>query len=403
MTVEHEELLAKLLVRNESKIVLIVLDGLGGMQTSGVSTELHAAASPHLDGLARDGSSGLATIVRPGITPGSGAGHLSLFGYDPLQYELGRGALSAAGIGFELKPGDIAARVNFCTLDERGVIVDRRAGRIPTETNKKLCKKILEEADLGEGVEIFLETEREHRALLVLRGEGLAPAVADTDPQIEGVVPFEPQGTSANGDVTAALLKKLLTQVRTVLAGEAANFILLRGLDTHRELPAFGERYGLRPAAIAGYPMYIGIARLLGMDVFGPKSSWTEEVDELEKAWEAHDFFYIHQKRTDSAGEDGDFDGKVNAIEEVDATIPRILELGPDVICVTGDHATPSQLMQHSWHPVPFLLWGERVGVDHLKVFSEESARGGGLGWVKGTDLMPLMLAAAARLLKYGA
>lgn len=392
-----------LITKATTKIVLVVMDGLGGVRTDDRGSELHAAKTPNLDRAAKEGSSGLQTVVAPGITPGSGAGHLALFGYDPLAYNLGRGALSAAGVGFDLRPDDLAARVNFCTLDESGAVADRRAGRIATEENKRLCEKLSSSIDLDGQAELFLVPEREHRGLLVLRGPGLSPDLDDTDPQIVGVPPHHPRATSAEAEPTARLIAGLLEQARTVLAGEKANFILLRGFDTLRDLPGFELRYGLDAFGIAGYPMYIGITRLLGFDVAPPQPSFDEEVSVLETAWSKHDFFYIHQKKTDSAGEDGDFERKAAAIEEVDSLLPRILKLGPDVLCVTGDHATPSQMKAHSWHPVPFLLWGPNVGVDSVEVFDEEAASQGGLGHIPGKELMSLMLAGAGRLLKFGA
>ena len=397
------ELLPRLVTEEATKIVLILIDGLGGVRTDERGSELHAARTPNMDRLAREGSSGLHTVIAPGVTSGSGAGHLAVFGYDPLVYELGRGALSAAGVGFPLKPGDVAARVNFCTLDANGVIADRRAGRIPTDENARLCVKVLAGLVPPAGVEVFLETEREHRALLVLRGEGLSPYLLDTDPQVTGLPPRPPTATVPEAVETAARLSDILAQVAVALQGEKANFLLLRGFDTLRELPLFPARYQLRAQGIAIYPMYTGIARILGMDVATVAGGLTEELEALRAAWADHDFFYFHHKKADSAGEDGDFDRKVAAIEEIDAAIPDIAALNPDVICVTGDHATPSQLRSHSWHPVPFVLWGPRVGVDRVEVFDEEAARAGGYGSIMGKDVMGLMLAGAARLIKYGA
>ena len=393
----------KLVVPAETKIVLVVLDGLGGLRTSGAPSELSAAKTPNLDALAAGGSIGLQTVVAPGITPGSGAGHLALFGYDPLDYEIGRGALSAAGLGFHLMPGDVAARVNLCTLDDEGNISDRRAGRIDSGAAAALCAKVGQQLDLGGEVEVSLLPEREHRALLVLRGAGLSPDIDDTDPQLTGVPPKAPHGRSGEADRTVKILAELLAQVRRILAGEKANFMLLRGFDTARSLQSFDERYQMRAQGIAGYPMYIGIARLLGMDAAPAQPSWESEVKVLGETWADHDFFYIHQKKTDSAGEDGDFDKKVAAIEDVDATIPAIMSLSPDVICVTGDHSTPSPMRAHSWHPVPFLMHGPLVGIDRTVRFDEQEAATGGLGHVRGIDLMPLMMAAASRLTKYGA
>ncbi|TMK52912.1 MAG: 2,3-bisphosphoglycerate-independent phosphoglycerate mutase [Actinobacteria bacterium] len=397
------EIVPRLVTEGATKIVLVLIDGLGGVRTDERGSELHAARTPNMDRLAREGSSGLHTVITPGVTSGSGAGHLAVFGYDPLVYELGRGALSAAGVGFPLKPGDVAARVNFCTLDANGNIADRRAGRIPTDENARLCVKILSDLVPPAGVEVFLETEREHRALLVLRGEGLSPHLLDTDPQVTGLPPRPPTATVPEAVETAAHLSDILAQVAVALQGEKANFLLLRGFDTLRELPLFPARYQLRAQGITIYPMYTGIARILGMDVTTVVGGVTEELEALRDSWADHDFFYFHHKKADSAGEDGDFDRKVAAIEEIDAVIPDIAALNPDVICITGDHATPSQLRSHSWHPVPFVLWGPRVGVDGVEVFDEEAARAGGYGSILGKDVMGLMLAGAARLIKYGA
>lgn len=401
--VDFEDLLPRLVIPNDTKIVLVVIDGLGGVRTAERTTELTEARTPNLDLLAAEGSSGVHFPVLPGITPGSGTGHLALFGYDPLKYQLGRGALSAAGLGFDLKPGDVAARVNFCTLDDQGIVTDRRAGRIATQVNAHLCEKISGAVDLGPQVEFFLQPERDHRALLVLRGDGLSPQVTETDPQMVGIAPHSPEASSPQAVHTAQLLATLLSQVRSTLADEAANFILLRGYDTLNVLPGFHDRYRLNARGIAAYPMYLGIARILGMATGEPRSSWEEEVDELSSFWKEHDFFFIHHKPSDSAGEDGDFAAKVTAIEQVDATIARIMAMKPDVICITGDHSTPSPMRSHSWHPVPLVMHGESVGVDGVDRFNEVDARAGGLGQLRGKDLMPLMLAAAGRLAKMGA
>lgn len=399
---QEPELVTKLAVAGTTKIVLVVMDGLGGVRAGGRGSELAEAATPNLDRLALEGSSGVHMPVGPGITPGSGAGHLALFGYDPLVYELGRGALSAAGIGFPLQPGDVAARVNFCTLDSEGLILDRRAGRIPTEENARLCRMVLDQVQLPPGIELHLQTEKDHRALLVLRGENLSPGLADTDPQIVGLPPREPAALVPEAAHTAVVLAGILGQIKTILQGERANFMLLRGFDALRPFPSFTERYRLDAYAIAAYPMYMGIARILGMTVAPSQSSFAESVDTLKAAWAEHDFFYLHHKAPDAAGEDGDFERKCRAIEEVDAQISAIADLGPDVICVTGDHATPAPLRNHSWHPVPVLMWGPTVGADRLERFDELSGREGALGERLGKDLMPLMLAAAGRLARYG-
>lgn len=384
-------------------VLLLVMDGLGGYRTAERGSELTEASTPNLDRLAGEGSLGLHDPVTRGITPGSGAGHLGLFGYDPLAYEIGRGALSAAGIGFELQPGDVAARINFCTLAPDGKITDRRAGRLPTEEAAGICKLLMREVRL-EGVELFLQPEREHRGLLVLRGEGLSRDLTDTDPQREGVPPLEPQARSPEANRTAELVKRLLDQARSLLADrERGNFLLLRGFDSVKELPSFPDRYQVRALAIAAYPMYVGISRLLGFQTHQVDGAAPEEVDALAELLPAHDFVFMHIKKTDSAGEDGDFERKVAAIEEVDALVPRMLDAGVDVLAVTGDHSTPAQMAAHSWHPVPVLLWGGTAAADGLPGFDEVNCRQGSLGRFEAKHLMPQLLAAAGRLAKYGA
>jgi 2,3-bisphosphoglycerate-independent phosphoglycerate mutase len=385
------------------KALLLVMDGLGGYRTAERGSELTEASTPNLDRLAGQGSLGLHDPVTRGITPGSGAGHLGLFGYDPLDYEIGRGALSAAGIGFELQPGDVAARVNFCNLDGAGRITDRRAGRLPTEEAAAICDLLKREVRL-DGVEFFLQPEREHRGLLVLRGQGLDPDVTDTDPQREGVPPLESVARSPKAERTAELVKRLLDHARALLAGrERGNFLLLRGFDSVKELPSFPDRYKVKALAIAAYPMYVGISRLLGFQTHQVDGAAPEEVDALAELLPANDFVFMHIKKPDSAGEDGDFDRKVAAIEEVDALVPRMLEAGVDVLAVTGDHSTPAQMAAHSWHPVPVLLWGGTAAADGLPGFDEVNCRQGSLGRFEAKHLLPQLLAAAGRLAKYGA
>jgi len=385
------------------KAMLLVMDGLGGYRTLERGSELTEARTPNLDRLAREGSLGLHDPVTRGITPGSGAGHLGLFGYDPLVYEIGRGALSAAGIDFQLLPGDVAARVNFCTLAPDGTIADRRAGRLPTEEAAQICGLLAGEVRL-DGVELFIQPEREHRGLLVLRGPGLDPEVADTDPQREGVTPLAPEALAPDAKHTADLVASLLDQARRLLWGrERGNFLLLRGFDTHKELPSFPERYKVNALAVAAYPMYLGISRLLGFRTHQVDGAAPEEVDALERLLPDFDFVFMHVKKTDSAGEDGDFERKVAAVEEVDALVPRILDAGVEVLAVTGDHSTPAQMAAHSWHPVPVLLWGGTAAADGLPGFDEVNCRQGSLGRFEARHLLPQLLAAGGRLAKYGA
>jgi 2,3-bisphosphoglycerate-independent phosphoglycerate mutase len=387
-----------------TKILLVVMDGLGGYADGEHGTELEDANTPNLDALASEGITGLVEPVGPGITPGSGPGHLALFGYDPEVFELGRGALSAAGLDFELQPGDVAARGNFATLDpSSGTITDRRAGRVPDPEASALVDTLQANVKL-EGVEVFFRHEREHRVLVVLRGDGLDPRVSDSDPQQTGVPPLETRPLDPEAKRTAELVAELDAQIRALLKDEAkANAILLRGFDTHRELPTFTERYGLLAAAVAIYPMYRGIARLVGMEVRDRPRNLTEQIRVLRESWENYDYFFVHHKPTDSAGEDGDRARKIAAIEALDAAVPDLRALQPDVLVISGDHATPTQMAAHSWHPVPTLLWSTRGQHDDVERFGEKWCAAGALGIRPTKTLMPIMLAHAGRLQKYGA
>lgn len=395
--------LSSLVVPAASKIVLVVMDGLGGYADVHRGSELEEAATPNLDALAKSGVSGLLEPVGPGITPGSGPGHLGLFGYDPRSFELGRGALSAAGLEFDLLAGDVAARGNLATLAADGTVSDRRAGRISDEAAADIVGRLGSAVRL-EGASVLFRHEREHRLLVVLRGEGLDRRVTDTDPQATGTPPLPPRPLDPSAERTAALVADLDDQIRRLLSGERkANTVLFRGFDSVRQLPCFPDRYALRGAAVAVYPMYRGIARLLGMDVLGRPAGLDDQIELLAAAWEGYDYFFFHHKPTDSAGEDGDRPRKIAAIERLDAALPGILALAPDVIAVTGDHATPTQMAAHSWHPVPVALWSERCGIDDVERFGERACLRGGLGMRPARHLMPILLANAGRLAKYGA
>ncbi|MEX2112467.1 MAG: 2,3-bisphosphoglycerate-independent phosphoglycerate mutase [Pirellulales bacterium] len=400
---DMHDLTRELIVRNDSKIVMLVADGLGGLPLEpGGKTELETARTPHLDELARRGISGGSIPVKPGITPGSGPGHLALFGYDPLQYRIGRGALEATGIGFELSPRDVAARGNFCTLDTLGNISDRRAGRISSEQSAPLVVR-LRDVKIP-GIEIFVEPVKEHRFVVVFRGDGLGGEVHDTDPQATGVPPLAPTAVNAASERTAQVATEFIAQANKLLAGEAqANGLTLRGFSARPALPSYEEVYGLKAAAIAVYPMYKGLARLVGMDIVGNAQTLGEQIDILAQQWNNYDFFFIHFKYTDSTGEDGAFDKKVARIEELDAVIPRITALNPTVLIVTGDHSTPSLLKSHSWHPVPTVLAARACRTDRCTSFGEDEAIRGGLGIFEAKYLMLLALANAERLAKYGA
>ncbi len=387
---------------------MLVADGLGGLpRQPGGLTELETANTPNFDALAKQGVCGGSIPVKPGISPGSGPGHLGLFGYDPLDYLIGRGALEATGIGFQLQEGDVAIRCNFCTLDTSGNIIDRRAGRIPTEQSAPLTVKL--RAVKIPDVEIFVEPVKEHRFVVVLRGTGpnqgkLGGNVLDTDPQATGIPPLDPIATDPDSNKTVEVAQEFVKQARQLLADQPkANACTLRGISAKPNPPSYEEVYGLRAAAIAVYPMYKGLAQLVGMDIVGEAQTLDEQMEVLKENWSKYDFFFVHFKYTDSTGEDGQFDAKVKRTEEVDACVPRIMELGPEVMIVTGDHSTPSMLSGHSWHPVPTVLVAKNCRSDRCEKFGEAECLQGGLGQFEAKYLMPLALANAGRLAKFGA
>jgi 2,3-bisphosphoglycerate-independent phosphoglycerate mutase len=399
------EFIGKLSHPGMTKMLLVVLDGLGGLPGGPDHvTELQQAKTPNLDRLAPGAVLGQIDPVSPGITPGSGPGHLGLFGYDPVRYMIGRGVLSAAGLGLEMQAGDVAARINFCTVDGDGKVTDRRAGRIPTETCVRLCEKLSREVKL-DGVTAVVKPEREHRAAVLFRGEGLHPGITDTDPQREGLEPLEPRPTVVQAERTAIVVRKFIDQVRRILAADApANMVLLRGFDTPPQLPQYKDVFRVQAAAVAVYPMYRGIAKLVGMTVIGfDGETVADEVSQVEKIWKDFEFVYMHVKKTDSYGEDGNRDAKAHVIEEFDAQLPRLLALRPDVLMITGDHSTPAALKSHSWHPSPLLLAASTCRPDGHPRFTELNCARGGLGRIHATELMPLALAHALRLDKYGA
>jgi len=394
-----------LLRPEKTKIVLLVMDGLGGLPVEpGGRTELEAAATPNMDQLAREGTLGQTNPIRPGITPGSGPAHLALFGYDPIVYEIGRGTLEAVGVGLEVKKGDVAARGNFCTLDADGKIIDRRAGRIPTPEALPVVEK-LKKIQLP-GVTSEVRHVKEYRFAVVLRGEGLSPEINDTDPQITGVPPLPARASAPAAEFTAGLFNQWIEQAQRVIKNEPkANGITLRGFATHPGLISFQEAYGLRAACVAVYPMYRGVSQLAGMDIVQFSGETPEdEFNALASAWKDYDFFFVHIKKTDSKGEDGDFTGKAQFIETVDSALPRLLDLKPDVLIITGDHSTPARLKTHSWHPVPFLLWAPATArPDDQVQFGERSCARGGFGTISALDTLPLALAHALRMNKFGA
>jgi 2,3-bisphosphoglycerate-independent phosphoglycerate mutase len=399
---EWEDLARDLSQQTETKIVLLVMDGVGGLPVDGRS-ELETAHKPNLDALAERGVCGVSDPVLMGITPGSGPAHLALFGYDPLRYELGRGILEALGSGVEVGRNDLVARGNFATV-KGGLVVDRRAGRIPTEENVRICERLNARLPKRDGVDVRVFPGKEHRFVARFTAEGLADALSDADPQKEGRPPLPTTPLAAEAAKASAVVNRFLDDVAEILKDEAkANSALLRGFSKFPSIPTMQDLFRVRPAAIANYPMYRGLAKLLGMEVIDIGGETADLFDALERNWTAHDFFYIHYKKTDSTGEDGKFAAKVAAIEALDAYIPRLVALQPDVLVVTADHSTPAVLKGHSWHPNPFMLISSTAGVDDVRAFTERACAKGILGRFRSISAMPLMLAHALKLQKYGA
>ena len=397
--------MCELSVETESKIVLLVVDGLGGLPMEpGGATELEAANTPNLDALATRSDLGLSRPVAAGVSPGSGPGHLGLFGYDPLRFQVGRGVLSALGVGFDLQKSDLAARINFATLDGSGKISDRRAGRIPSEKGEELVQLLNDNLKL-DSVDVSIFHEKEYRAVAVFRGEGFSGELSDTDPQRVGLAPLpvEPHDDSPEARKSADLTNSFVEKANEILADQhPANTVLLRGFGMHPALPSFEEAYKLNAAAIASYPMYKGLARLAGMELLKEGEGIPGEFETLRQSWDAHDFFFVHIKPTDAAGEDGDFDRKAAVIEEVDAQIPDLLELGPGALAITGDHATPAKMKSHSWHGVPVLV-NSPYTLPTADRFGERPCAGGTLGVFPAEEIMGYLMGHALKLNRFGA
>jgi 2,3-bisphosphoglycerate-independent phosphoglycerate mutase len=386
-----------------SKIVMVVIDGLGGLPALETGkTELETAKTPNLDRLIAKAICGLIDPVSPGIIPGSAPGHLALFGYEPVTYSIGRGVLEAIGTGFNLRSGDVAARGNFCTVDGAGLITDRRAGRITTEKCTDLCNLL--HGLVIEGVSILVQPVREHRFIVVFRGEDLSCEVSDSDPQRIGVIPKPVTALSTAAEKMANIARQFVAQVSTTLVKHyPANMVLLRGFSRLPHFPHISEIYRLKAAVIAGYPMYRGLAKLIGMEILDTGNSLEDQLATLKQHYTDFDFFFLHIKGTDAAGEDGNFAGKVTAIEMADKALFELINMEPDVIVVTGDHSTPALLKGHSWHPVPILLYSKWCRPDKVTEFSESACLSGGLGRLPATQVMPLAMANALKLTKFGA
>jgi 2,3-bisphosphoglycerate-independent phosphoglycerate mutase len=396
--------LKKLVIPADTKIVLLIMDGLGGLPIEpGGKTELETANTPTMDALAEHSALGLSSPAGPGIAVGSGPGHLAVFGFDPFEYEIGRGALEVLGVDIDLLPGDVAARGNFCTINESGIITDRRAGRLATTEASDLVK-ILGEIKV-DGAEFIIKPIKEHRFAFVIRGVGLGSDLRDTDPLINGIAPMQTAGLDDASKKTASIVNQFITKAKSLLAGKnPANMILMRGFDRLPEVPQYKDLFGLNAAAIAVNGMYKGVSRLVGMNVLHVDGIAIEdEFAALKKNWKDYDFFYLHIKQTDTHGEDGDVRKKIKVIEDVDTLIPRLIALNPDVIIITGDHSSPACMKSHSWHPVPLLLYSKFVREDGIKEFGERACSRGSLGIIPAKDIMLIAMANAMRLAKYGA
>ena len=403
----HQRLLARLAQPADSRIVLLVLDGVGDLRTGNQPrTALGAARLPNFDALAARSALGRLVPVAQGVTPGSGPGHLSLFGYDPAapESDFGRGVLEALGLNLDMDGDDVAVRGNFASLDGDGNLTDRRAGRIPTEEGRRVCEKIRAALAGLENPRFEIHPGEAYRFVLLLRGDGLSPAIADTDPQKTGVPPLAPRALAPEAEATLERLLPAMERMAEAIADEPrANGFLLRGFSQLPRLPRMDDLYKMRLGAFAGYPLYRGVARACGMEVVPCAKHFAEMVPTLEESWDRFDFFFVHVKQTDQAGEDGDLAAKVAVLEQVDEALPALLDLGPDVIAVTGDHSTPAPLAYHSWHPVPLLLHSERCYVDDSREFTEDACTTGHIGTIPSSHLMGLLLANAGRLAKYGA
>ena len=404
---DHQQLLARLAHTHNSRLVLLVLDGVGDLRTEGQpETALEAADLPHLDALARQSALGRVVPVATGVTPGSGPGHLSLFGYDPTSpaADIGRGVLEALGLGLDVKPGEVAVRCNFATADSAGNLTDRRAGRIPSSECQRLCDKIRESLGESTDLEVQIQPGEEHRFVLILSGGGLSHEIADTDPQETGIPPLPPRPLAPSAAESATRISSLIEVMVQAIADEPqANRVLLRGFSVLPDLPSLTDLHKIRCGAFAGYPLYRGVAAACGMEVVPCGKDFSEILTTVEEHWERFDYFFLHVKQTDKAGEDGDLAKKIQVLEHVDAELPRLLALEPTVLAITGDHSTPAPMAAHSWHPVPLLLHGPNCFIDDSKEYTETAAVAGHVGTMPSRDLMGLMLANAGRLAKFGA
>jgi 2,3-bisphosphoglycerate-independent phosphoglycerate mutase len=401
-----EKILDSLLLNEGGTILLLVMDGLGDTATAATSwrTPLEAARTPNLDELVKEAACGRGIPVSPGITPGSGPGHLALFGYEPVENEIGRGVLEAAGLDMEITPRDVCTRANFGTYDANGIIIDRRAGRIPTDKCKELVAKLAREIPSIEDVQLVLKAGKGHRFVTILRGDGLDGDLTDADPHHEGSPILTVKANKPEGEKTARIANEFIKRANELLHNEhPSNGIMMRGFSKTPDIRPFPRKWKITSAAIATYPMYRGITKLLGLNVLATGETAADECRTYLNDAADYGYVFLHVKPTDAAGEDGNFDAKVAAIEATDAQIPTLLKRAPDVLCVTGDHSTPIANKAHSWHPVPVMVRSKVCGADRFDRFTEKNCNTGSLGIFPMVELMPILLANAGRLDKFGA
>ena len=399
-----------LVQETESRIVLLVIDGVGDIPhpDHGFKTPLEVAKTTNLDKLAKKSVLGRLVPVHYGITPGSGPGHLGLFGYDPRNYVLGRGVMEALGLDIQLFPSDVAARGNFVTLDSNGTIINRRGGkgdeRLKTEETARRVELLTSKVDKILSIEILVTGGLDHRFVAIFRGREMRSNMTDSDPQKEGQPILKIRALDSNSQISAQIANEFILRANRALADyEYGNGIVLRGFSKRPNWPSMKQRFKLNCCAIAEYPMYRGLAQVLGMDKVSagptPKEAFQAYVDNYKK----YTFFFIHVKKSDSYGESGQFENKVKVIEEVDAALPTLFEKMPECLVITGDHSTPVYMKSHSWHPVPLLIHSDVCGADQAKKFTENECNIGGLSTFPSRHLMNVILANAGKLSKYGA